>query len=324
MPKTHKPKTRPKPNGHANGTSNGAAKPRNGKRVTTRQARPQVADGVGVGAGIRAKFHVPPEEAVMRTDPAALPEAPRESHGLFEIVPAIARRALVLGLSAREPSFHVFVAAEPEVMIEDDVVRYAARFSHARPTPHDIVYVHDFDRPEAPRPLILPPGMGPVMVSTMAGVIDRLKQEIPAVVEDEAFTKAQGKLASELEAKNRAVIHQIESLAKTMGFGVRPVHGGVQTFPILHGKPVSAEQFDVLDESTKRALTQSEEKLTREVEKAATLVRAQSAGFEAAREEIFSKAASVVIDEAVKVVLSELAHLGPDVQKWLDRVQQAL
>ncbi len=36
---------------------------------------------------------------------------------------------------------------------------------------------------------------------------------------------------------------------------VAPVHGGVQTFPILHGKPVSAEQFDVLDESTKRALT---------------------------------------------------------------------
>src|SRR3984957_17138620 len=322
MPKTHKPKTRPKPNGHANGTISGTPKHRNGKRAS--QARPPVANGAGAGAGIRAKFHVPPEEAVIRTDPAALPEAPRESHGLFEIVPAIARRALVLGLSAREPSFHVFVAAEPEVMIEDDVVRYAARFSHARPTPHDIVYVHDFDRPEAPRPLVLPPGMGPVVVSTMTAVIERLKQEIPAVVEDAAFTKALGKLSAERETKNRAVIHQLDSLAKTLGFGVKPVHGGVQTFPILHGKPVSAEQFDVLDESTKRALTQSEEKLTKEVEKAAGLVRAQSAGFEAAREEAFSKAASAVIHQAMKAVAAELTPLGDEIVAWLERVREAL
>jgi predicted ATP-dependent protease len=275
-------------------------------------------------AAIREHFRVRPEESVVRTDPSALPEAPRESHGLFEIVPAIARRALVLGLSAREPSFHVFVAAEPEVMIEDDVVRYAARFSHARPTPHDIIYVHDFDRPEAPRPLLLPPGMGPVVVSTLAGVIERLKQEIPAVVEDAAFNKAQGKLAAELETKNRAVIHQLESLAKTLGFGVKPVHGGVQTFPILHGKPVSAEQFDVLDESTKRALTQSEEKLTKEVEKAAQLVRAQSAGFEAAREEAFSKAAAAVIHQTMKAVVAELSPLGDEIVAWLERVREAL
>jgi predicted ATP-dependent protease len=329
MPKTHKPKTRAKPNGSANGAGathgSGARRP-DGRRGAG--APPVHTSGTSTSAsvpgGIRAHFRVRPEEAVIRTDPAALPEAPRESHGLFEIVPAIARRALVLGLSAREPSFHVFVAAEPEVMIEDDVVRYAARFSHARPTPHDIVYVHDFDRPEAPRPLVLPPGMGPVVVSTMSQVIERLKQEIPAVVEDAAFNKAQGKLAAELEAKNRAVIHQLESLAKSLGFGVKPVHGGVQTFPILHGKPVSAEQFDVLDESTKRALTQSEEKLTKEVEKAAGLVRAQSAGFEAAREEAFSKAASAVIHQALKAVSAELAPLGDEIVAWLERVREAL
>jgi predicted ATP-dependent protease len=272
----------------------------------------------------REPFRVPAAEAVMRTPPASLPETPRESHGLFELVPTVARRALELGLSAREPSFHVFVAAAPEVMIEDDVVRYATRFSGSRPTPHDIVYVHDFDQPEAPRPLLLPPGQGPVLVATMEALIGRLQEEIPAVVEGEEFKRAQAHLARELENKNRAFIHQLESLAKTLGFGVRAVHGGVQTFPILHGKPVSPEQFDVLDDSTKRALTDSEEKLTREVEKAAQLVRAQSARFEAAREAAFSKAASQVIDEATKEVGRELGHLGADVQAWLARVQQAL
>jgi predicted ATP-dependent protease len=273
---------------------------------------------------IRADYEVGRQDVAVHTTPGSLPEAPRESHGLFELVPAVARRALELGLSAREPSFHVFVATFPEVMIEDDVIRYAQRFSGSRPTPNDIVYVHDFDHPEAPRPLLLPPGAGPRLVAAMEAFIGRLQDEIPSVVEGDEFRRAQAQLSQELETKNRAVIHQLESLAKTMGFGVRPVQGGVQTFPILHGKPVSAEQFDVLDSSTKRALTESEAKLTREVEKSAGLVRAQSAGFEAAREEAFSKAAAVVIERATKELGKELAPLGQDVLGWLERVKQAL
>ncbi|MGA3123530.1 MAG: ATP-binding protein [Polyangiaceae bacterium] len=260
----------------------------------------------------------------MRTDPALLPADPLESHGMLELVPSVARRALELGLSAREPSFHVFVAAAPEVMIEDDIVRYASRFASTRPTPNDIAYVHDFDHPEAPRPLVLPAGQGPTLVRTMDALIDRLKERIPTVVEGEEFKHAQTQLASELEAKNRAVIHELESLAKTFGFGVRPVHGGVQTFPILHGKPVSAEQFDVLDDSTKRALAESEHKLTREVEKAAHNVRAQSARFDAAREAAFSKAAAGVIESAMKEVSRSVAALGDPVREWVDRVHEAL
>jgi predicted ATP-dependent protease len=267
---------------------------------------------------------VPAEEVVIRTDPAILPEVPPESGGLFELLPSVARRALELGLTAREPSFHVFVAADPQVMIEDDIVHHASRFAATRPTPSDIVYVHDFDHPEAPRPLVLPPGTGPELVRAMDALIERLQEQIPTVVEGEEFRKAQSQLAAELETKNRAVIHQLESLAKTFGFGVRSVHGGVQTFPILHGKPVSAEQFDVLDDSTKRALADSEGKLTREVEKAAQLVRSASAGLDTAREAAFSKAAAAVIEEATKEVASTFDHLGDDVRGWLDRVRRAL
>ncbi|MGD0677214.1 MAG: ATP-binding protein [Polyangiaceae bacterium] len=295
--------------------------PRLSNGAAARDTEPRVAPPV---VRTRDGYQVRPDDVVMRTPPDALPEVPRDSEGLLELVPNVARRALELGLSAREPSFHVFVAADPEVMIEDDIVRYASRFASTRPTPDDIVYVHDFDHPEAPRPLVVTPGAGPTLVQAMATLIERLQEQIPAVVEGEEFKHALAQLASELEAKNRAVIHELESLAKTLGFGVRPVHGGVQTFPILHGKPVSAEQFDVLDDSTKRALTDSEEKLTREVEKAAQLVRAQSAKFDAAREAAFSKAAATIIEAAIKDIERSLSALGDDLKGWLRRVHQAL
>ena len=139
-------------------------------------------------------------------------------------------------------------------MIEDDVVRYAKRFAEGRPTPPDIVYVHDFDRPEAPRPIMLPAGLGPALVAAMDALIEKLRAEMPTIAEADEVKKAQAQLSKELEARNKQVVTDLESRARTLGFGIRAVAGGVQTFPILHGKPVSAEQFDVLDESTKRAL----------------------------------------------------------------------
>jgi hypothetical protein len=185
MPRTHKPRTRrahvkpealakldaaPRaPERRVHGGRRGALPP--GPKAA-RSARGDESSPDRFAA--REPFRVPPAEAVVRTPPASLPETPRESHGLFELVPTVARRALELGLSAREPSFHAFVAAAPEVMIEDDIVRYATRFSGSRPTPNDIVYVHDFDQPEAPRPLCLPPGQGPVLVATMDALIGRL------------------------------------------------------------------------------------------------------------------------------------------------------
>jgi predicted ATP-dependent protease len=277
-------------------------------------------------------FRVPPESITVHTDPAALPDEPLASDGLFELVSPIARRALELGLVAREPSFHVFVAAAPEVMIEDDVVRYALRFAADRPTPPDIVYVHDFDRPEAPRPILLPAGLGPALVAAMDALIDKLREQMPTIAEADEVKKAQAQLSRELDARNKQVVTDLESRARTLGFGIRAVPGGVQTFPILHGKPVSPEQYDVLDESTKRALEGAEVGLTREVEKAARLVRAQSAKSEAKRDAAFVRAAGELIATAMKeltdafceVWTSPAGFSGADLKAYFARVGKAL
>ena len=281
----------------------------------------EVAAGLAVQG--REAFRVPDDGYAVHTDPTSLAETPRESAGLFELVGPIARRALDLGLAAREPSFHVFVAAEPEVMIEDDIVRYAQRFAKGRPAPSDIIYVHDFSHPEAPRPILLPAGVGPAIVKAMDALIERLRHEIPAIADADEVRTAQTELGAELEARNKAVITELETTAKTLGFGIRAVPGGMQTFPVLHGKPVSAEQFGVLDESTKRALADAEARLTREVEKAATMVRAQGAKFAQAREEAFSEVAEQVIVAALKEVKTEFAA-HEDLSAWLETVHKAL
>lgn len=277
----------------------------------------------GDGSG-RDAYRVRPEEVALHTPPSILPETPRPSGGLFEIVGSITRRALALGIAAHEPSFHVFVAAEPEVMIEDDVVRFAERFAEARPAPLDIVYVHDFERPEAPRPLCLPSGTGPLLVAAMSEVVERLRADIADITDSDEMREAQAKLGRELDSKNREVLTGLESRAKTLGFGIRAVPGGVQTFPILHGKPVSPEQFGAFDESTKRALAEAEERLTSEVAKAAHRVRSESARFDAARAEALGKAVHALVAERMAPVHEAFASSGDDVRRYLAEVEAAL
>src|SRR4029078_12549797 len=138
-------------------------------------------------------------------------------------------------------------------------------------------------------------GAGATLVAAMDALIDRLRHEIPGLVQHEEVRKATQKLAHHPEGTNREVLGGLKTTAKPLGFGIRAVQGGVQTFPILHGKPLSAEQFDILDEATKKGLTEAETRLTSEVEKAATLVRSESAKFQQTRDEAFSAAAEALI-----------------------------
>src|SRR5690606_40646931 len=147
---------------------------------------------------------------------------------------------------------------------------------------------------------------------------------LPGIAQHEEVRRATQKLAREFESKNKEVLTGLESTAQKLGFGIRAVQGGVQTFPILHGKPLSAEQFGALDESTKRALGEAEERLTQEVEKAATRVREQSAQFDAAREEAMNRLAEAVVTRACGELKKLLGDFGDDVQRYLGKCEKAL
>ena len=279
------------------------------------------------GPRLRERLRVKPDAVTVRTDPSSLPETPREGIGLFDLVGPVARRALELGLAAREPSFHVFVAAAPEVMIEDDVVRYAERMI-SRPgralVASDVAYVHDFERPEAPRPLLLPPGGARRLAKALDAAIEQLDEHLAHMDEVEELKAAQTHLAKELEASNKATLTALESTAKNLGFGVRSIQGGVQTFPILHGKPLTSEQFEALDESTKRALHAGEQRLTHEVERAAAVVAENTERFAEARRDALSQVAHALVDASIDECIAAVADLGDEVKKFVEQARAAL
>ncbi len=248
------------------------------------------------------------------TDPATLPDVPDTVDSLLDLASPIARRALALGVQARDSRLHVFVSVDPEIAIDEDVLHFVERrlAEGTRPSPPDIVYVHDFLRPEAPVPLAIPIGTARPVAAIVERLVQRLRLEMPSVREAPEVLRAEEQIGTRLEQKNREVVTGLESRAKNLGFGVKSLQGGIQTYPILHGKPLSVEQFEALDAATKQALGAAEERLTAEVAKAVDRVRTATAKYEARRDEALAKAARSLVEKAVDGAVAEIAGLFSD------------
>jgi predicted ATP-dependent protease len=273
-----------------------------------------------------ARFRVEADQTTIRHDPVMLPETIDGEHDepdLFRLLPPSARRAFDLGVLASDPWFHVFVECEDDVDVLGAIVARAKKRLQGVATPYDVVYVHDFDRPSAPRPIVLPAGVAPILADAVDALVDGVRERLPTMESDEEVRAARVALAKTLKDKQRDALNELESIAKGLGFGVRTIGAGVQTFPILHGKPVSPEQFEVLDEGTKRALNEAEEKLSDAIQGAAEKVRATTRDLEETSRELEEKAIRLVVDGVAAPIIERFEAL-PDVRTYLESVCEAL
>jgi predicted ATP-dependent protease len=269
-----------------------------------------------------AALRVDASKTTVRHDPSQLAEEPEgagEDPDLFRLMPRAVRRAFDLGLLTADPWFHVFVEAADDVDILPSVVARARMRLADRPLPDDVAYVHDFDHPSAPRPILLPPGGAPILARTVVELLDAVRARLPQLDGDREVKATRAQLSKELKDRQKSAISELEGLAKGLGFGVKTVGGGVQTFPILHGKPVSAEQFEILDEGTKRALTEAEEKLSQAIEETADRVRASTRDLEERSRAVEEKAVRALVEAEAGPFLDRFVEI-PEARAWLERV----
>ncbi len=272
----------------------------------------------------RALLAVPAEQLSGQVDPATLPETSQRDGSLFSLLEPVTRRAFDLGVLAPDAGFHVFVAVDAEVRVEEELLARTQELVRSLKTPGDLVYVYNFEDPDSPMALQLPAGAGPALQEAMDDLIDGLRDRMPQLPEADDVQRSQARINVELESKTREIVQGLEASARHHGFGVRNVQGVFQTFPILHGKPLSAEQFDVLDDGTKRVLQGSADRVTREVERAARRIRAQNAHYNAEHDAAMARAASQLVQREMRDLQERFASMSSEVARYLRQVRQAL
>ena len=156
--------------------------------------------------------------------------------------------AVRFAIGIRREGYNLFALGPAGIGKHTVLSQFLAAQAPTRPTPSDWVYVHDFDHPERPRALELPPGRGLAFRDAMAHFGRELRSIIPRAFEDERYRRRREALDDELKGRRDRMLAEIERDANAHEVLVVRTPMGVGLAPARNGEPLGGEEFGKLPE----------------------------------------------------------------------------
>ncbi len=271
----------------------------------------------------RHPLELRPEELCNRCDPGTLDfETTSELEPLGEVVGQDrAIEAIRFGLDIDGDGYNIYVAGPPGTGRSTVVQDHARRAAATRPVPHDICYVHNFKERAKPLAILLPAGLGGRLAADMEKFVETVLQELPRAFESERYEQMRAKVMLEVQQKKEALFQQLQKVAREMGFSIEMTPTGIVTIPVVEGRPVSREAYELLPEEMRRSIQQRAEALQMEIGQG--LRKARQLDTEAL--EAIRKLDQDVALSVVSVPMEELRNTYREhgkVLQFLDAVQQ--
>src|SRR3989304_9022687 len=103
--------------------------------------------------------------------------------------------------------------------------------SAARPTSPDWCYVYNFQQPDQPIAVSLPPGTGAQFRKDMDELVTELQDLIRKLFSSERFEERKAELLAEFERRISEIWTQLEAQARELGFVLQRQPTGISTVP---------------------------------------------------------------------------------------------
>ena len=129
---------------------------------------------------------------------------------------------------------------------------YLNTISKKKKVPSDWCYIYNFDNPNEPIAVSLPAGEGKEFKDLMDRFITDIKNDIKSTFNNEEFEHERALIKQEFDAKRTALMNQLNEKSAEYGFQVKSSQTGIYMMPIMNGKAIAEEEFDKLDEETKK------------------------------------------------------------------------
>jgi len=172
---------------------------------------------------------------------------------------AIEALKLGLGIKDAKNRYNIYVAGDPGTGKMSAVEHFLTRASADEPQPPDLCYVHNFENPYSPHFLELPAGKGCQLRTDLESHIDRLKREIPKLLESDEFKARSKKIHDRFGERRTTLLEEMESKARELGFAVQRTPIGINTLPLHEsGEPLSQEEYDALPEEKRNEIRENQ------------------------------------------------------------------
>jgi len=169
-----------------------------------------------------------------------------------------ALRALDFGLGINSMGFNIFALGESGTGKVSTILSILKDRASKDETPSDWVYVYNFKDPDSPIAISLEAGKGVVLQKDMDELIKFLRIEIPKAFESKEYDTQRSKILEEFQQKQSEYLSRLDEEVKKENFTVRRGPAGIFIVPLKeNGELLTKEEFDALDEKTKKRLEET-------------------------------------------------------------------
>ena len=168
-------------------------------------------------------------------------------------------KALEFGLQVDVKGYNLYLEGPTGVGKTMYTKNYLDKIAAKQKVPNDWCYIYNFDNPNMPISVSLPAGQGKEFRDNMDGFIKEIKKDIKKTFNADDFEKEKTLIKQEFEEKRTALLEKLNKDALKHDFQVKASQNGIYMMPVIDGKAIGEEDFEKLDEETKK---QFEEKST--------------------------------------------------------------
>ncbi|MBI2912317.1 MAG: AAA family ATPase, partial [Chloroflexi bacterium] len=228
------------------------------------------------------KLRVPPQELRLQHDPSGFQfECTDELTPLTEFVGQDrALRSLQFGLGLGKAGYNIFVTGLTGTGKATAILEYIQRTVQERRSageltlPDDWCYVYNFDDPDRPNALRLPPGAGRKLRNQLEELLAAVRASVSRAFSSEEYEHRRREILEGGQQEAQKLMEQAQKEAESAGFMLRFSAVGVGLVPLSEGKPMTAEQFAALDPAAKKEIESRQQPIMEAVEEVGERLRA--------------------------------------------------
>lgn len=167
--------------------------------------------------------------------------------------------ALEFGLKVTSKGYNLYVEGPSGVGKTMYSKQYVTDIAKKGKIPNDWCYIYNFNDPNEPVAVSLPAGQGKEFKKAMDSLIEDIKKYLKKTFNNDDFEKEKKQIKQKYEDKREKLLESLNKETMKKDFQIKSAPNGIYMLPILDGKLIDEEDFDKLDEATKKKFEENAE-----------------------------------------------------------------
>jgi predicted ATP-dependent protease len=221
------------------------------------------------------------------------------------------------------PGYNLFALGPPGTGRQFVVRHFLEQEAAGRPAAPDLCYVNNFEDPNSPKLLELPPGTAMKLKSDVDEMVEEIATTLPGAFESEEYQARLQSMQQEFTEEHEKKVEQLQDSAQTEGLAMLHTPMGIVFAPQKDGEVMSPETFSGLPEEERKRIEGAIDRFQKELQ---IILR----GVPRAQRELRIRARKLN-EETTEIAIGQLIEeLGktyadfPAVKEHLDQVREDL